>query len=346
MRDLRQLSAVGQFLQGIGTRCVEQAIAPRCAVRLGGNQRLHHELLQGLDDAILRHLRPGRDCYRAPQREVTCEDGEALKYDPLALADQTETPVERSAERLLPRRRRPPPAPFELQPVVEQRRHLAQSIETDTCGSQLDRQRDAVELAANPGQDFGILVGDVVAMPRRDGAIDEQAHGGISKHLAGTEAGALRRTGERNELENLLAFHQQRLAAGCEDDDARRLPVDVFCKARDLLDDVLAAVEHEKQPAAAQEIDDAGRGVLVVHDEAQRGCNRARDQRSVLERTEFEEMDVAVEAIAHLVRERSRNGGLSDAARPSQRDEAIAEQARCQLGHGVLSPDHPVQSAR
>lgn len=84
----------------------------------------------------------------------------------------------------------------------------------------------------------------------------------------------------------------------------------------------------------------------MVHDEAQRGCNRARDQRSVLERTEFEEMDVAVEAIAHLVRERSRNGGLSDAARPSQRDEAIAEQARCQLGHGVLSPDHPVQSAR
>src|SRR3954468_16816076 len=129
MRDLRQLSAVGQFLQGIGTRCVEQAIPPRCAVRLDGDQRLQYELLQGLDDAVLRHLRPGRDRYHALQTEMTREDGEALKHDPLALADQTETPVERSAERLLPQRRRPPPAPFELQPVVEQRRHLAQSIE-------------------------------------------------------------------------------------------------------------------------------------------------------------------------------------------------------------------------
>src|SRR3954453_1519403 len=309
MRDLRQLSAVGQFLQGIGTRCVEQEIQPRCAVRRGGNQRLPPELLQGLDDAILRHLRPGRDCYRALQREVTCEDGEALKYHPLALADQTETPVERSAERLLPRRRRPPPAPFELQPVVEQRRHLAQSIEADACGSQLDRQRDAVELAANPSQDFGILVGDVVAMSGRDGAIDEQAHSGISQHLAGTEAGALRWTRKRNELENLLAFHQQRLAAGCEDDDAGRLPVDVFCKPRDLLDDVLAAVEHEKQPAAPQEIDDAGRGIIMMHDEAQGGGNRARDQGRVLERTKFEKMDIAVEAIAHLMRERGRNSG-------------------------------------
>ncbi|MGY4416012.1 hypothetical protein ACVWW4_007748 [Bradyrhizobium sp. LB7.1] len=84
----------------------------------------------------------------------------------------------------------------------------------------------------------------------------------------------------------------------------------------------------------------------MAHDEAQRGGNRASDQRRVLQEAEFEEMDVAVEGIAHVMRERGRNGGLADAAGSSQRDKAIAEQARRQLRHSVLPPDHPVQSMR
>ena len=89
------------------------------------------------------------------------------------------------------------------------------------------------------------------------GTIDEQLRGRIIQHFAGAEARPLRRAGQRNELENLLAFHQQRLAAGGENGDARRLAIDVFGKTSDLVDDVLAAVEDEKQPPSAQKIDDA-----------------------------------------------------------------------------------------
>ena len=70
-------------------------------------------------------------------------------------------------------------------------------------------------------------------------------------------AAALRRAGQRNELADLLAFHQQRLAAGGENGDARRLAIDVFGQTRDLVDDVLATVEDEKLPPSAQKIDDA-----------------------------------------------------------------------------------------
>ncbi|MGY4416013.1 hypothetical protein ACVWW4_007749 [Bradyrhizobium sp. LB7.1] len=106
--------------------------------------------------------------------------GELLKHDPLAFADQVEAPLECGTEGLLPWRRRSPPAPFELQPAVEQRRHLAQPIETDACGSKLDRERDPVELAANPSQDFRILVGDIVTVSGRDCAIHEQTRSRIA----------------------------------------------------------------------------------------------------------------------------------------------------------------------
>lgn len=53
-----------------------------------------------------------------------------------------------------------------------------------------------------------------------------------------------------------------------------------------------------------------------MHDEAERGRDGAGDQRSVLERAEFEEVDVALESLPHVVGERGRDGGLADAARP------------------------------
>ena len=53
-------------------------------------------------------------------------------------------------------------------------------------------------------------------MTGRSGALHEQACRRIIHHLAGAETGTLRRARQRNELEDLFAFHQQRLAAGRE----------------------------------------------------------------------------------------------------------------------------------
>ena len=81
------------------------------------------------------------------------------------------------------------------------------------------------------------------------GAFHEQSHRRIAQRLADAQPRPLRRRLQRNELENLLTLHQQRLAAGCENADARRLAVNVFCKPGDDVDHVLAAVEDEKQAA-------------------------------------------------------------------------------------------------
>ena len=153
----------------------------------------------------------------------------------------------------MPRRCRSPSAPFQLQSPVEQRCDLPQSVDADAHGSKLDRQRNAVELAANLGQHVRIVVRDIGTMTGRGGSFHEQAHRGIAQRLADAQPRSLRRPRQRDELENLLTLHQQRLSASCEDADAGCLLVNVFCKRGHDLDNMFATVDDEKQAAIAQE---------------------------------------------------------------------------------------------
>ena len=182
--DARRFTAVGELLHRIGPGGVQQAIACRGAIRPRRNQRLGDELLQRLHDAIGRLALLARDRSRALQRERSGEDGETTKNDPLALADQTIAPVQRRTERLMPRRRRPSSAPLQLQPAVEQRRDLPQSVRADPHGGEFDRQRDAVELAANLGKNICVIVGNIRTMTGRGGSFRKQARRGIAQHLA------------------------------------------------------------------------------------------------------------------------------------------------------------------
>ena len=84
----------------------------------------------------------------------------------------------------MPRRRRAPAAPFELQPAVEQRGHLPQPVDADARGGELDRQSNAVQLAADLRKDLRVLVGDVGPVTGRGGALHEQACRRIIHHLA------------------------------------------------------------------------------------------------------------------------------------------------------------------
>ena len=220
-----------------------------------------------------------RDGDRTLQRERPGEDGETPKNGPLALADQAIAPVQRRTERLVPRRGRTPPAPLQLQPAIEQRRDLPQSVRADPHSGKFDRQRDAVELAANFDKDIGIIFRNVRPMTRRGGSFRKQARRRIAQHLVHAQPGPLRRPRERYELEDLLSLHQQRLAAGRKDADARSLLVNAFRKPGHDLDHVLAAVEDEKQAPVAQETDDAIRRISMVNDKPQRRSDRAGDER-------------------------------------------------------------------
>ena len=120
---------------------------------------------------------------RALQRELAGENGQAAKRGPFALVDQAIAPVQRRAERLMPRRRGSPSAPFQLQPAVEQRCDLPQSVNADAHRGKLDRQCNAVELAADFGKHVCVVIGHIGTMTGCRGSLHEQAYRGIAQRL-------------------------------------------------------------------------------------------------------------------------------------------------------------------
>ena len=345
-RDPGRFTAVGELLRRISPGGVKKPITRHGAVWPYRDQRLGNELLQRIHNALSRIVLLACDHGRALQREGSGEDGKATESDPLALADQTIAPVQRCTEGLLARRRRPPSAPLQLQPAIEQRHHLAQSMRADPHGGEFDRQRNAVELAAYFGENLGVFVGNLRAMPRRGSPFSKQARSRIGQHLACAQPRALRWPLKRTELEDLLAFHKQRLAAGDEDADPGRLLVDALRHPGDGLDDMLATVEDQQQAAAAEVTDDAVGRIRMVHHEPKGPGDRARDKPRILHHAEVEKANLTVELRREFMRQRDRNGRLADSTRPPERDEPFAQQTLRNFPHNVISSDHPLQAVR
>src|SRR4029077_15381935 len=145
--DLLRFAGVDELLHGVSFGGVQQPIACRGAFRPRRNQRLGDELPERVYNLIGRLAVVTRDGHRTLQRERSGEDGETSKCDTFALVDQTITPVQRRAERLMPRWCRAPSTPLQLQSPVEQRCDLPQSMDADAHGSKFDRQGNAVKLA-------------------------------------------------------------------------------------------------------------------------------------------------------------------------------------------------------
>ena len=181
----------------------------------------------------------------------------------------------------MPRWRRSPTAPLQLQAAVEQRCDLPQSVDSDAHRSEFDRQGNAVELAANLGKHVCVVIGNVGTMTGCGSSFHEQTYRGIAQRLTDAQPRSLRRPLQRDELENLLTLHQQRLSAGCKNADVGCLLVNALCKSGHDLDNMFAAVDDEKQAAIAQEADHALRGIGVMHDKAQRRGDRAGNERRV-----------------------------------------------------------------
>ena len=77
------------------------------------------------------------------------EHGEPGQDGPLRLGQQVEAPVDRRPQRPVPRQRRAAAAGQEPEPVVEASRDLGGRQRADPRGGQLDRQRDAIQPAAD-----------------------------------------------------------------------------------------------------------------------------------------------------------------------------------------------------
>ena len=153
--------------------------------------------------------------------KVAGKDGEAAQDRPLALGQQLVAPVERRAQGLVARQRRAPAARQQPEAIVQERRQPAHAEGVDAGSRELDRERDAVQPAADLGDERRIGIAQLEAVEDRRRALDEQLHRREAERLGGGEPGRRRRDRQRRQAMHPLALGPQRLAAGRQDVHAR-----------------------------------------------------------------------------------------------------------------------------
>jgi hypothetical protein len=203
----------------------EQAVPARRPVGL--DERASDQGVERLED-----VEP-RDPLGGAERETSREDGQPSQEHALVVVEQVVAPVQRRAHRVLSSHVAPA-ACQDAELVVEPARQLGERHRAKTSGSELDRQRDAVE----PGAHRVDRV-DVVDRPWRP--LLEQRPG----------AGAV----EPRHRPRALGADAERFPARRQHLRPRRTCCDLGDDLSGGIDHVLAVVEHEEQVAVADRRD-------------------------------------------------------------------------------------------
>jgi hypothetical protein len=219
------------------------------------HHRLVHQRGQDVADAVARHLRARRHVPRRGEVERPGEDGEPVPHRLLGLRAQAVGPLDRGPQGLVPRRAAAPRAGQHGEPGLKALGQLGRRQRPHPHGGELDRERDAVEPPAEPDHVGTVRVGDGEAGQRRGGAIGEQLDRVARRGVA---AGPRHR--QRAQPQHLLAGNVQRLPARRQDRDFVRRPQQLRGELRAGGSDVLAGVEDQQQPFAAQVVEDGGVG--------------------------------------------------------------------------------------
>src|SRR5580700_6292303 len=96
---------------------------------------------------------------------------------------QVIAPVERCTESLMPGQRRAASAPDQLEILVEQRCSASNSIDSDAGGGQFKGEGNAIQSAADLGDDRRIGIRKLQRIAAIGDVLDEQLHGGVAKRL-------------------------------------------------------------------------------------------------------------------------------------------------------------------
>ncbi|MGY4299652.1 hypothetical protein ACVWXN_007747 [Bradyrhizobium sp. i1.4.4] len=278
--------------------------------------------------------------------EVTGEDGKPAQHEALGVGQEPVAPVQRRLQRLLPRRRGALALPEQIEAFVEQCGRLLQSVGLDPAGGELDRQRHAVELAADPCDDRGIDVIERDLRAAGHGTFEEELKRGIGLRGSRGQPGIVRRNGERRQPVDLLALDTQGLAARGEDMDMGCGVKDFGCQRRRGGDDMLAIIQDQQHPLVAEMREQCRQRIVGLRRQAQHQQDRGDHEIGIAERGEVDEMRGIGESLEQVVRDRHRNGGLADAARADDRDEVRADELVGDGGDRIVAPDHPLQPVR
>ena len=188
-----------------------------------------HQALR--DQRVERRQRRARHRLRGLELGAADEDGERAERLSLAGLQQREAPFQRRADRLLARGCVARAAFEQRQRVGEPLHELAGVEQPDPPGGELDRERQAVEPAAQLGHRLRVLIAEAEVRSPLARAVDEQFD--------------RVRHGQRRDREALLAAQPQRFTARGQHVQPRA-GLDELAEQRAGFEDVLEVVDHQQ----------------------------------------------------------------------------------------------------
>jgi hypothetical protein len=280
------------------------------------------------------------------ERETSSENCETVQNRALGFGEQLVAPVERRAERLVPRQRGAAAAGQETKPIIKACRELSQSKRVDPAGGEFDCECNAVEPAANIGNDRRVGVGQLKSVKHRGSPFDKELDGRKSQGFLGFEPDRRRWNAERQQAIKPFAGRAQRLPAGGQNVHAGRCLPYALDQIGNGVHNVLAAVKHQEHFLVGQESDQRCQGVFGMRRQAQYSRDHAGDKARIGERGQIDKGDLIAVVRHHGIRYCDRDRRLADAACADNGDEAPLGQLDREGSDNLRPPDHAGQQKR
>ena len=195
---------------------------------------------------------------------------------------------------------------------------------------ELDRERDAVEPAAQLHHGVAVAVRELEVRRHGRGAVEEERDGVVVCRVAGPDLGVGRRQGRHDE--DLLALDAEHVPAGGEDAQAGRRGQQLAGQHRAGVGEVLAVVEHHQQPLLLQvgrEVASRIRGDLAQLEGVGHGV---RQQLGVVKGGQLDEPHAVGKGAPDLGRHPQRQPRLADPTDAGQGEHPAAGQELPGLG--------------
>ena len=302
-------SLVEAFL-AVLTQCLEQRVAGVGTSPVGddhglvdqSSQQVGHGLM--VDALIRAHRADGSDV------AATREHRQPVEQQPLVLGEQLVGPLHRRPQRLVALRPATTAALQQPEAVRQLVGEIAECHRTDPSGGQLDGQRKAVQAVADRGDHRQVGVRRRERGVRRCGPLAEQLHPALRRRQGRHWPHPLRGHADR------LAARGQQRNRGTGGRDPRRQP-------GDRIQDVLAVVQDQQHPAAAEGVRHGfGHGHVLLAADRQHAGDGVGDRVGACHRRQLHRPDAVGEPVDQGPRQLRRQSGLPDAADAGECDES------------------------
>ena len=312
----------------------EPGLAEYC--RLADHQRLIQQRAQRVQHASGRDLLVRTDPLRhldRPAGEVRQPSQQHL----LPLRQQVVAPVDRGAQRPLAWRRGPVPERQQPEPVGHPHPDLVDGERADPGSGQLDRQRDPVEGTAKFRDGAGVFRGE-----RETWGSSQRPFGKKLDSIPWRRAGG--GNGQRGHRPHRLTGDPQRLATGGQQPQLSRARQQPLAQPGAGVEQVLAVVEREQQPAQTQRVGqrvEQRAAALLRHTRG--GRDAGGHQVRVGQVGQVHIAGPVGKLGGHRGEHAQRQPGLPDAARTRQREHAGTAHELAQLVELPLTADKAVR---